>query len=106
MICGAPNTGMNGHASRPAVSNAWVGVDVVMDEPPVRFVTPRHRAAGARPWPKDRHDDSLARALARSCRRLLRRDHGPDARVGEDLEQQHVGDATVEDVGAADAVAD
>ena len=33
------------------------------------------------------------------------RDHRPDAGVGEDLEQQHVGDAAVEDVGAADAVA-
>ena len=32
-------------------------------------------------------------------------DHRADALVGEDLEQQHVGDAAVEDVGAAHAVA-
>ena len=32
-------------------------------------------------------------------------DHRADAGVGEDLEQQHVGDAAVEDVGPADAVA-
>ncbi len=32
-------------------------------------------------------------------------DHGADAGIGEDLEQQHVGDAAVEDVGAVYAVA-